>query len=459
MEQISCFDSLARHSWQRCWPYYRPIQRLRPSPACNRVASGLTSPIFVTHAPGDPSRVFIVERGGAIHVLNLRPVYGKRRRFLSIPSVDEAGEGGLLGTGVPPRLCRYQRQVLRQRDDRQRRRYVLGVTSPFSTHIREYTVTRQSERRQRRLAARDSAIRSAANQSQRRLDRLQPASIGHTLYIATGDGGGGNDTATGHTAGTGNAQDITNNLLGKMLRIDPTGDDFPADATAQLRHPAHQSDAKPASAARPTTSATMRSGPIGLRNPFRDSFDRLTGDLWIGDVGQGAARGGRFSTGQQHGRRELRLAAARGTASPTPTGRVGGTCRRLRQSGLRLRSRRRPIRRHVITGGYVYRGPDPTLRGKYFFLDSRTRTATQPTTITGCSIPTNPFGTVTNIDALLSPRRRQPAVPRLVRRRRGRQPVHRLHRLGRSLSDRHESVRSRAGRRPAPRPIGMFLAD
>ena len=49
------------------------------------------------------------------------------------------------------------------------------------------------------------------------------------LYIASGDGGNGNDTGTGHTANIGNAQDITNNLLGKMLRIDVDGDDFPND--------------------------------------------------------------------------------------------------------------------------------------------------------------------------------------------------------------------------------------
>jgi glucose/arabinose dehydrogenase len=50
------------------------------------------------------------------------------------------------------------------------------------------------------------------------------------LYISTGDGGGGDDNDAGRTAGIGNGQDITDNLLGKILRIDVNGDDFPADA-------------------------------------------------------------------------------------------------------------------------------------------------------------------------------------------------------------------------------------
>ena len=81
--------------------------------------------------------------------------------------------------------------------------------------------------------------------------------------------------------GSATAQDITDNLLGKILRIDVDGDDFPGDPGPELRDPA----------------ATIRSSDVagddeiwayGLRNPWRASFDRATGDLYIGDVGQGA---------------------------------------------------------------------------------------------------------------------------------------------------------------------------
>src|SRR5690348_5855798 len=66
-----------------------------------RVASGLSSPIYITHAPGDQSRLFVVERGGAIKVLDLatNSIVGT---FLTIPSVDQANEGGLLGMAFHP---------------------------------------------------------------------------------------------------------------------------------------------------------------------------------------------------------------------------------------------------------------------------------------------------------------------------------------------------------------------
>ncbi|MCL4836345.1 MAG: PQQ-dependent sugar dehydrogenase [Thermoanaerobaculia bacterium] len=120
---------------------------------------------------------------------------------------------------------------------------------------------------------------------------------GH-LWISTGDGGGGCDS-TGPAAGAGDPTFPAGNawrydgshynpavthpgryLLGKMLRLDVTGDDFPADPLRTYRIPADN----------PYAGATFGADEIwarGLRNPFRFSFDRATGDLWIGDVGQG----------------------------------------------------------------------------------------------------------------------------------------------------------------------------
>src|SRR5262249_24880899 len=93
----------------------------------------------------------------------------------------------------------------------------------------------------------------------------------HNLYIATGDGGNANDQGPGHIEPGGNAQS-TQTLLGKMLRIHiedsgtytiPPNDPF---------------------AGSPTDKQEIFC--FGLRNPFRCSFDRQTGNLWIGDVGQ-----------------------------------------------------------------------------------------------------------------------------------------------------------------------------
>jgi len=67
-----------------------------------RVATSLSNPMFVTHAPGDRSRLFIGLRGGTIRVLNLTTGLLETNPFLSIPSVDQEGEGGLLGMTFHP---------------------------------------------------------------------------------------------------------------------------------------------------------------------------------------------------------------------------------------------------------------------------------------------------------------------------------------------------------------------
>ena len=246
-----------------------------------RVATGLNAPLFATHAPGDADRLFVLEKGGAIKIVDLatKSVTGT---FLTIAETDAAGEGGLLGLAFSPDYFDvgspgygkfYVNVTVDNGGDTS-----LGVTSPFSTHVREYTVSA------------DPNVADAGSMSEI-LSFVQPQSnhdggwIGFSpvdgyLYVATGDGGGGNDDDAGHTAGTGNAQDTTNNLLGKMLRVDVGGDDFPGDANRNYAVPSDN----------PFVGVTGDDEiwAYGLRNPFRDSFDRTTGDLWIGDVGQGA---------------------------------------------------------------------------------------------------------------------------------------------------------------------------
>src|SRR5690606_37151466 len=98
------------------------------------------------------------------------------------------------------------------------------------------------------------------------------------LYIATGDGGAGDDQGPGHTPGTGNAQDITDNVLGKILRIDVSSDAFPEDAERNYAIPADNPFVG--------QEGDDEIWAYGLRNPWRNSFDRLTNDLYIADVGQ-----------------------------------------------------------------------------------------------------------------------------------------------------------------------------
>jgi glucose/arabinose dehydrogenase len=95
------------------------------------------------------------------------------------------------------------------------------------------------------------------------------------LYISSGDGGSGGDPM-------GNAQNA-GSLLGKILRIDVSADGFPADPARNYAIP----PGNPFAGATPGADEVWL---LGLRNPWRASFDAATGNLWIGDVGQGRER-------------------------------------------------------------------------------------------------------------------------------------------------------------------------
>ena len=349
----------------------------------HRVASGLAAPIFVTHAPGDTSRLFIAQRGGAIRILDLNTGAVQPTPFLST-SVDTSGEGGLLGLAFHPDYFNAGTPG--------HGKFYLNVTtgSPFTTRIREFEVSGSNPN-----VANPGSVREILSFGQPQ-NNHNGGWIGFSpnddyLYIASGDGGGGNDTGTGHTSGTGNAQDITNNLLGKMLRIDVDGDDF-QDAARNYAIP-------------PTNPFVGVTGDdeiwaYGLRNPFRASFDRLTGDLWIGDVGQSRREEIDFqpasSTGGENYGWRLRegLIQTPTVGGEKPPGNVDPVYDYDHDAD--------PFGGTVVTGGYVYHGPDPSLQGKYFFLDSRNSAATGDDNYWMFD-PANPFGTVQNIDSLMTP--------------------------------------------------------
>ena len=132
------------------------------------------------------------------------------------------------------------------------------------------------------------------------------------LYVGTGDGGGEGD----RHGRRGNGQNL-GSLLGKILRIDPR-----ALERRALPHPVEQS-------VRRRSGARGEIYAYGLRNPWRFSFDRRTGDLSIGDVGQNEIEEIDFVRRKQGLRCELRLAAVRGSQPLTRTAsRRRGTCRR-----------------------------------------------------------------------------------------------------------------------------------
>ena len=358
-----------------------------------RVASGLNNPIYVTHAPGDASRLFIVQRAGTIRILNLSSGMLEPTPFLTIPDVETEGEGGLLGMAFHPGYQTNGKFYVNVtiNDD--------GGVAAFLTHVREYTVSGNPN--VANAASAREILSFAQPQSNHNGGWIGFSPSNHFLYIASGDGGAGDDTGVGHTPGTGNAQDITSNPLGKILRVDVNGDAFPADANKNYAIP-------------PSNPFVGVIGDdeifaYGLRNPFRAGFDRATGDLWIGDVGQGAREEIDFLSassagGENYGwrLREGTIATPGSVGGPPPPGNVEPVYDYNRVAGA--------FGGTVVTGGYVYRGPDPALQGKYFFLDSRGSTNVADDNY-WIFDPADPNGTVQNIDSLLTPNVGSPMFP------------------------------------------------
>lgn len=209
------------------------------------VGSGFEKPIYVTSDPGNPNRLFVVERRGTIQLIE----NGEVRPFANISSrVSTAGEGGLLSIALAPDFASSGRYFV----------YYTGKEqSPAEIHVAELVGTSSTPRNLLTIPH--------PNQDNHYGGQLQFGPEGN-LFVATGDGGGVNDPER-------NAQDLES-LLGKLLRINPS----PSGSTP------YTVPAGNPFAANPAPYDTIWS--YGLRNPFRFSFDRLGGDLWIGDVGQ-----------------------------------------------------------------------------------------------------------------------------------------------------------------------------
>ncbi|MHC5112666.1 MAG: SdrD B-like domain-containing protein, partial [Planctomycetota bacterium] len=223
-------------------------------------------------------------------------------------------------------------------------------TTNFATHIREYTVSSNPD------IADPASVREILSFDQP-FGNHNGGWIGFSpvddfLYIGSGDGGSGGDPL-------GNGQSL-NTLLGKMLRIDVDGDDFPADPDANYAIPATNPFVG-------TAGARDEIWAYGLRNPWRDSFDRVTGDLWIGDVGQNAFEEIDFQAAASSGgenyawnRREGFSSFNGGVSLP---GDVEPVYDYAHGSG--------PLEGNSVIGGHVYRGQIDAFAGLYIFADSR----------------------------------------------------------------------------------------
>lgn len=322
-----------------------PVEAVEIAPV--RVASGLSGPLFVTAPPGDTERLFMVEKTGGIKILNLNTGTVNPTPFLNIGGVSTGSEQGLLGLAFHPD---YANNGLF---------YVNFTDTTGTTNIRSYQVSGSNPN----LADSSSAttiLKINQPQANHNGGWLGFGADG-SLYISSGDGGGSDDNDSGHTPGSGNAQDITDNLLGKILRLDVNGDDFPADDQRNYAIPANNPFVG--------TVGDDEIWAYGLRNVWRPSFDRLTGDFYLADVGQNSREEINFQPAGSGGGENYGWRQREGTIA-TPTGGVGGP----KPAGAID-----PIYDYAhgsgdnqgnsVTGGYVYRGPIAELQGKYFFGD------------------------------------------------------------------------------------------
>jgi glucose/arabinose dehydrogenase len=300
-----------------------------PDVALRQIASGFSSPLEIKRAPEESRRLFVVEREGVIRVLDGRTVLSEP--FLDIQErVEAGGEKGLLSVAFHPRFTENGRLFVD---------YTAPYREQLRTTISEFTA--------------DPGLEHVDPATERVLLRVTQPYDNHNggtlafgpdgyLYLSLGDGGSANDPE-------GHAQNL-GDLLGSILRIDPDS------RTGRRRYgiPADNPFVG-VSGARPEIWA------YGFRNPWRMSFDRRTGQLFAGDVGQGAReeidvvrRGGNYGWNVMEGNictpGVNASCSSNGFVAPILDYPHGDEC--------------------SVTGGFVYRGRQiPDLCGAYLYGD------------------------------------------------------------------------------------------
>lgn len=293
--------------------------------ATRLVLSGLDSPVRLVSPPGD-RRLFVVEQPGRIRVFGLDGT--DRGTFLDlVGSISAGGERGLLGLAFAPDYATSGRF------------FVDFTDQAGNTRLVRYSVSSDPDRAD--PASADTLLTVGQPFANHNGGHLEFGPDGW-LYLGLGDGGSGGDP--------GNRAQDGQSLLGKLLRLDVSG-------AVALPAPGN-----PFSGSAPRDEIWA----LGLRNPWCFSFDRLTGDLYIGDVGQGT-------------REEVDIAAAGAAGLNFGWRLMEGTACYNPSSGCNNGSLTLPVHEYThggtpfrcsISGGYVYRGNAvPGLQGTYLFAD------------------------------------------------------------------------------------------
>lgn len=314
-----------------------------PSLQLDLVAGNLSRPVYVTHAGDDSGRLFVVEQSGQIRILRDGQV--DPTPFLDLSARTGGGtaggsEQGLLGLAFAPDYAANGRF------------YVYYYTIRNSTQLSRFQVSADDPDRAD-PASEQPLLNVAQPQGNHNGGQIAFGPDGY-LYVALGDGGGANDDGAGH--GTiGNGQNPMN-LLGTLVRLDVESD--PTSTEYEI----------PAS--NPFVGVEGFLDEIwayGLRNPYRFSFDRDTGDLYIADVGQGAREEINVELAGDPGGHNYGWRRYEGTRC---TQIQGDSCD---DEGLTfpVHEYSHSAGRCSVTGGYVHRGSDAWtyLHGTYLYAD------------------------------------------------------------------------------------------
>lgn len=287
------------------------------------VASGFDRPLFVTHAGDGSGRLFVVEQGGKIRIVRDGKILTQPFLDLSARLDSSSGERGLLGLAFAPDFATSRRFFVAHTAKTGK-----GPVVRIARYLAPVAPTVDPDRAD---PASESVVLDMADPAGNHNGGMIAFGPDGRLWAGTGDGGSGGDPWD-------NARN-PESLLGKMLRLD-------------------------VSANAGTPAAAPEIWALGLRNPWRFSFDRATGEIWIGDVGQNAWE-------------EIDVADSR---RPAPLHFGWRTMEGLHcydpRPGCDAQGLELPIHEYghdagcSVTGGYVYRGRAiPALAGTYLFAD------------------------------------------------------------------------------------------
>lgn len=323
-------------------------------------------PIYIDHHAGDPAVYYVVEQYGRIYRIPRDGKDGSRELFLDwrsqtfSPRSGGHNEEGLLGFALDPKFDKngfvyiYYSRKTGQRTMRRRGR-------EFKVPTRESVVSRLA-------TTMHGKQRIAVVNSELAILRVNQPYGNHNggtivfgpdqmLYIVLGDGGLANDPLKA-------GQDLAN-ILGSILRIDVRG----ATEAQPYKVPADNPFVK-------REKARGEIWAFGVRNPWRMSFDRDSGDLWCADVGQDVweevdriVKGGNYGWNKREALHPF-PPKKKGFGGSDQTDTVADTSKTAMIDPVAEYHHREGV---SVTGGYVYRGSDlPELRGRYVYADYQT---------------------------------------------------------------------------------------